>query len=161
MISNFKSNLLRFLYKRTDVVITSLLFILTNFIYVVWEIVLVGVSWSDEWKVRLASIIVDVMLSLPYVAFRKFLTQKITLKTHWLKMYAIDTLAIFTVYSIPKIFKFYVFSVLDWISHLGLNIAIISVILMAICFGRLAGIIIDSSKNYLQEKIKTFLESKI
>lgn len=161
MISSFKLNLLRFLYKRTDVVITSLLFILTNLIYIAWEIGLVGVSWADEWKVRLASIVVDVILSLPYVSFRKFLLEKITIRKYWLKMYTIDTLAIFTVYSILKMLKFYVFSVLDWVSPMGLNIAIISVILMAVCFGRLAGIIIDYSKKYLQKKIKTFLESKI
>lgn len=161
MISSFKLNLLRFLYKRTDVLITSALFILTNLIYVVWEIGLVGVSWTDEWKVRLASIIVDVLLSLPYVAFRKFLLQKITINRYWLKMYLVDTVAIFTIYSILKMFKFYIFSVLDWVSPMGLNIAIISVILMAVCFGRLAGIIIDCSKKYLQKKIKIFLESKI
>ena len=161
MISRVKQNLILLLCRRTDVIVTATLFILTNLLYVVWEIGLVGVSWTDEWKVRLASIVVDVMLSVPYVSFRKTLLKKIKIKTVWLRMYIVDTLAIFIIYSILKMVKFYIFSVLDWFSSTGLNIAIISVILTAICFGRLAGIIIDKSKTYLQKRIKFFLESKI
>lgn len=159
-MKNLRPFLFRFVYNKVDVIVASAIFILLNIVSMVWEVYLVGVDWSDEWKVRLVSVIVDVLLSTPYILFRKFLIENISIETSKIKMYVCDTVAILVIYSAIKVLKFYLFSVLGWISPSGLTIAIGSVIIFAICLGRIAGLIIDRCKKSFQEKIRHFLEKR-
>lgn len=160
-MKTFRAFLFRFVYNKLDIIVASAMFILLNIISMIWEVYFIGVDWSDEWKVRLVSILLDVALSTPYVLFRKNLIEKISIKNQRIKMYISDTIAILAIYSILKIMKFSLFLLIGWISPSGLRLAIWSVIILAICFGRVGGLIIDRSKKFFQEEIRHFLEKRI
>lgn len=161
MIKRTHLALLRFAYSRVDFIVISFIFILTNIPIMIWEVYLVGVDWSDEWKVRLASVILDIIFATPYLYLRRFLIKKIFIKNEMVKLYITDTLAILIAYVVLKSLKFFVFSKIGWISMDGLNIAIWSIVIFAVFFGRITGLIIDRSHVFFQEKIKKFLERRI
>lgn len=161
MIKKYHLKFLRFAYSNVDFIVISTIFILTNIPIMIWEVYLVGVGWSDEWKVRLASIIVDIVFASPYLYLREFLIKEISIRNNMVKLYITDTLAILITYSVLKSFKFFVFSKIGWVSMDGLNVAIWSIVIFAVFFGRITGLIIDRSHVYFQGKIKTFLGKRI
>ena len=78
-----------------------------------------------------------------------------------LRLYVSDTIAILIIYVILKSLKFFVFSKVGWISMDGLSIAIWSIVIFAIFFGRITGLIIDRSHIFFQREIRKFLEKRI
>lgn len=161
MIKEYHLKFLRFVYGNVDFVVISTIFILTNIPVMIWEVYLVGVGWSDEWKVRIASIIVDIIFAKPYLYLRGFLEKEISINNELVNLYVTDTLAILITYAVLKSLKFFVFSKIGWISMDGLNIAILSIVVFAVFLGRLTGLIIDRSHIFIQRKITTFLEKRI
>ncbi len=161
MIKKYHIRFLRFAYSNVDFIVISTIFILTNIPATIWEVYLVGVDWPDEWKVRLASIIVDIIFASPYLLLREFLIKEISINNKQVKLYLTDTLAILITYVILKSLKFLVFSKIGWISSDSLSIAIWSIIIFAIFFGRFSGLIIDRSHVFFQAKIKNFLGKRI
>lgn len=161
MIKKVYIDLLNFAYTKIDVIVISIIFILTNIPVMFWEVYLVGVDWPNEWKVRSVSIVVDIIFASPYVWTRKVLLNKISIKNILLKHYIADTLAILITYVVLKSLKFLVFSQIGWVSISGLSIAIWSIIIFSLFFGRITGMIIDCSHTFIQKKITIFLEKRI
>lgn len=161
MIKRYHLKLRRFAISNVDFVVISFIFILTNIPIMIWEVYLVGVDWSDEWKVRLVSIAVDIVFATPYLYLRIFLIKEINIRNKSVKLYITDTLSILITYVILKSLKFFMFSKIGWISSDGLNIAIWSIVIFSIFFGRITGLILDRSHVYFQGKIKNFLGKSI